>query len=235
MVTGADILRVATREIGYHEKAYHHNKYGEWYGLDGKPWCMEFVQWVYHNAGLDLPFRTASCGTLLRWYQERQPDCISKTPISGCVVIFDLPNTDSETDHTGLFVQAFGDKITTIDGNTSCGNDANGGWVQQRQRSIKKTKPVYIIPRGLAEVVDIDKLISQMTDEQAYKLYCKAEKHMSTLPLPTSWDAAGELREAKLMGITDGESPMIPTPRYQTAIMCKRTLANSLNYIKEEK
>lgn len=82
--------------------------------------------------------------------------------------------------------------------------------------------------------VDIDTLIANMTDEQAYKLYCKAERHMNMLPLPTSWDAAGELREAKLLGITDGSNPMIPTPRYQAAIMVKRAMMEIIKKFKED-
>ena len=82
--------------------------------------------------------------------------------------------------------------------------------------------------------MDIDTLIANMTDEQAYKLYCKAERHMNMLPLPTSWDAAGELREAKLLGITDGSNPMIPTPRYQAAIMVKRAMMEIIKKFKED-
>lgn len=223
MITGEDVLRIAAREIGYHEKPGKHNKYGEWYGMDGVAWCMEFVQWVYHEAGLDLPYKTASCGELLRWYREHQPDCITTEPIRGCIVIFDFPNTQYSTDHTGLFVGKTDLKITSIDGNTSGGSDGNGGYVQQRTRSLGYANPTYIIPRGLV-LVDWDKAISEITDEQAYKLYCMAERHMNTLPLPTSWDAAGELREAMTLGITDGTRPMVPARRFETAIMCKRAI-----------
>lgn len=223
MVEGKEILTCAAREIGYHEGAGKKNKYGEWYGMDGVAWCMEFVQWVYHQCRADLPFKTPSCGGLLNWYKRNQPECITKDPIQGCIVIFDFPNTKYDTDHTGLFVKQENGKITTIDGNTSNGNDSNGGWVQQRTRTWGYANPTFIRPRGLV-LVDWDKAISEMTDEQAYKLYCKAEKHMAALPLPTSWNAKEELDEAKAMGITDGSNPLVPTPRYQTAIMVKRAV-----------
>lgn len=150
-MNGEDILAIATREIGYHEGSGKRNKYGEWYGLDGALWCMIFVQWVYHTAGADLPFKTASCGTLLRWYRENQPECIVKEPVRGCLCIFDFPKTKYDTDHVGLFVSKTDTKITTIDGNTSNGNDSNGGWVQQRTRSISYANPTYIVPRALIE------------------------------------------------------------------------------------
>lgn len=228
MVTGEEILRFAAREIGYHEGKNKHNKYGEWYGVDGVAWCMAFVQWIYHQANADLPIRTASCGALLRWYQKNQPECITQKPIEGCIVIFDFPKTNATTDHTGLFVKRGNRKITTIDGNTTAGNESNGGWVQQRTRPIDYANPIYIVPRGLIEV-DIDRLISEMTDEQAYKLYCKAEKHMGKLPLPTSWSAKGELNEAVKAGITDGSRPMVPARRYEAAIMDKRAVKNESN------
>ena len=150
-MTGEDILATASREIGYREGRGRHNKYGEWYGMDCVAWCMEFVQWVYHETGCDLPFKTASCGTLLRWYQEHQPECVTDKPVRGCIVIFDFPNTQYVTDHTGLFVRLEGDKITTIDGNTSGGSDGNGGWVQQRTRSLSYANPTYIVPREIRE------------------------------------------------------------------------------------
>ena len=97
---------------------------------------------------------------------------------------------------------------------------------------MRNRKYVYAVikPRELgakkedAEMVDLNKLIEQMTPEQAYQIYTKAEQHMAKLPLPTNWDAAGELTEAKAMGITDGSQPMVPTLRYQTAIMIKRAV-----------
>ena len=147
--TGEEILTIATREIGYREGAGQRTKYGEWSGWNGQPWCMSFVQWVYHQAGTDLPCKTASCGTLLRWYQNNQPECVTKEPVPGCVVIFNWPGTAYTTDHTGIFVSKTATQITSIDGNTSGGNDGNGGWVQRRTRALSYANPVYIVPREL--------------------------------------------------------------------------------------
>jgi len=146
----ADILAIAVEEIGYHEGTGHRNKYGSWYGLDGVAWCMEFVQWVYVQAGIPLPLKTASCGELLRWYKANQPECVTDDPVPGCIVIFDFPGGAS-TDHTGIFVGCTESKITTIDGNTSSGNDAAGGYVQCRIRSLTYSNPTYIIPHELEE------------------------------------------------------------------------------------
>ena len=149
MVTGNTIIEVASKEIGTHEGPGKTTKYGKWFGLQGKPWCMEFVQWVYFTACFNLPYKTASCGELLRWYKKNDPECVTNNPSPGCIVIFDWPRTKYDTDHTGIFVAKSTNSITTIDGNTSNGNDSNGGWVQRRTRSLSYANPIYIIPRGL--------------------------------------------------------------------------------------
>lgn len=155
MSTSADILRTAAREIGtYEDPAGSNNvRYNTWYY--GQPvsgsqyaWCMVFVQWVYAQSGSALPFRTASCGSLLRWYRDSQPECIVDKPVPGCIVIFDFPSTGSTTDHTGIFVRIEGDRIITIDGNT---DEDHGGGVQQRQRKLSDCNPTYIVPRELRE------------------------------------------------------------------------------------
>lgn len=156
MTLGDRVLAVAAGEIGYHEGKNKHNKYGEWFGMDGVAWCMEFVQWCYHEADFDLPFRTASCGELLRWYRKHQPECVGATPVPGCIVIFDFPRTAYDTDHTGIFEGMGALNITTVDGNTSNGNDSNGGWVERRTRKLSYANPVFIVPLGLTEKEDCD-------------------------------------------------------------------------------
>ena len=88
------------------------------------------------------------------------------------------------------------------------------------------------MPDWEEEHMDINKLIAEMTPEQAYKIRAKADEHAMKQPLPTSWDAAGELGEAKALDITDGSNPMIATPRYQTAIMVKRAVKAVLKTLK---
>lgn len=56
-----------------------------------------------------------------------------------------------------------------------------------------------------------------MSGEEIYRRLCE---YLSSLPCP-EW-AAGELEQAKSLGISDGGHPMQPTPRYQAAIMAKR-------------
>ena len=70
------------------------------------------------------------------------------------------------------------------------------------------------------EIMDIKKFIENLTDEQAYEIITKAQRHAAKLPAP-NW-AHAELAAAVEAGITDGENPMQLVPRYQAALMASR-------------
>lgn len=157
MVTGKDVLAVATSQLGVREQPANSNRvrYNTWYygkEVSGSayPWCMAFVQWCYTQAGAPLPFKTASCGALLRWYGKNAPECVVKDPEPGDIVIFDFPG-GADTDHTGIFERSEGDTVTSIDGNTGTTNDTNGGAVMRRTRNRSAVK-AYIRPEKLEEM-----------------------------------------------------------------------------------
>lgn len=221
-----EVLRIAIGEIGTVEVPAKSNrvKYNTWYygkEVSGAayPWCMAFVQWCYAQAGQKLPRVTASCGDLLRWYKKNQPDCVTKNPKPGDIVIFDLPDQPSTTDHCGIFESLIGDYVTTIDGNT--GND---GSVMRRTRT-ESCVEAYIHPRSqdeAPELSEIDRMIAELTPEQAYRILVKAQDYLRTLPLPVSWNAAEQLEAAKAHGITDGQRPMDLCTRLEAALMADR-------------
>ena len=70
------------------------------------------------------------------------------------------------------------------------------------------------------ETMNAKEFIESLTDEQAYEILTKAQRHAATLPVP-KW-AKAELAAAVEAGITDGEKPMQFIPRYQAAIMAAR-------------
>ena len=136
MATAKDILAVARRELGYTESPAGSNrtKYGKWFGLDGQPWCMMFVQWCFRQAGGQdlLPALTASCGALMRAAQAK--GCwVTGGYQPGDVVIYDFPG-GAATDHCGIVITQLTDGVRAIEGNTGAGNDANGGQVMERTR-----------------------------------------------------------------------------------------------------
>lgn len=157
------ILQIAKGEIGYHEGKNKDNKYGRWFGMNNCSWCVIFsAAWCYNQAGVigarvGQKYKDSkgqevglySCSQTLSWYKKNDPECISKTGVSACLVIFDFPNTPYSTDHMGLFVSSDGKTITTIDGNTSNSSEGNGGWVQLKTRKLSYANPIFIIPREL--------------------------------------------------------------------------------------
>lgn len=204
----ADVLDTARRELGIREDPPESNrvKYNDWYYNrtvmgSAYPWCMAFVQWCFDQAGCPLPYRTASCSALLNWYRKNKPECIVKNPKPGDIIIYTFS-------HTGIVEKSDKSTVTAIEGNTSAGNDANGGQVQRRVRKKSLVK-AYIRPfeEKMEEDMNIDKLLNEMTDEQAYRLLTKAQAHAATLP-EQPWSAKeGHWAQATAAGIVNGAAP----------------------------
>lgn len=147
VATARQLLDIARAELGTKESPAGSNqvKYASWYGLPGQPWCVMFVMWVFSQAGVALPTRTASCTLLMRAAQaagcwvtaEYQP---------GDVVIYDW-GPDGIPDHCGIVEDVSGGTITAIEGNTAVGNDSDGGEVMRRERKTSQilgaVRPLY--------------------------------------------------------------------------------------------
>ena len=209
MATAKDPLEIARGELGRTESPAGSNrtKYGAWMGMDGQAWCMSFVQWCFDQAGRPLPYRTASCGELLRWYQKYAPEKIVTVPKARDVIIYTFG-------HTGIVEGAKTGTVTAIEGNTSpgeAGSQDNGGGVFRRTRSRTLVK-AFIRPYDNYEE-DI------MTGKE---IYDALNDYLKKQPVP-AW-AKAELAEAVRLGITDGKEPMALIPRYQAAIMAKRVM-----------
>ena len=137
MATARDVLNIARNDLGYKESPAGSNrtKYGEWYGLNGQPWCMMAIQFWLNQAGVPVPLKTASCGSFMRAAQA-QGRWVTGDYRPGDVVIYDFPGNKFRTDHCGIVVTALTDGVRTIEGNTGVGNDSNGGEVMERTRPL---------------------------------------------------------------------------------------------------
>ena len=159
MTTAEQILQVARGELGYTESPAGSNKtkYGAWFGLNGQPWCMMFIQWVFTQAGAGalLAARTASCGAFMRAAQAAGQWATGNYQ-PGDVVIYDFPGNNVKTDHCGIVEQLAGGGIMAIEGNTGEGNDADGGQVQRRIRSNKVILGAFRPDYGIEEKEDED-------------------------------------------------------------------------------
>ena len=222
MTTADQILQVARGELGYKESPAGSNrtKYGAWFGLDGQPWCMMFIQWVFASEGAItlLPARTASCGAFMRASQA-QGRWVTEGYRPGDIVIYNFPGNDALTDHCGIVVTALTTGIRAIEGNTGAESDANGGQVQERTRPTK-----FILGAHRPDYDEEEEMfdISKLTDQEVMQL---AERMQAALAKrPISATLAAEVDEAVALGITDGSGPNKFCTRAQCAAMVKRAV-----------
>ena len=140
-MTVKEIIAIASKEIGVKESPANSNKvkYNTWYygrEVSGSayPWCMVFVQWVFAQAGMAVPVKTASCSALLSAAKSKG-EAVYSGYQPGDVVIYDFGN-DGKADHCGIVESVSGSTVTSIEGNTGIGNDSNGGEVMRRTRNV---------------------------------------------------------------------------------------------------
>lgn len=138
------VIEIARAELGYSEYPPNSNNttYGAIYGLQGQPWCVIFLWWVFRQAGESAAFfggaKTASCGKLLRWYREQGQTVPVSEVQPGDIVILNF-HGGTDTEHCGIVVetpvQNGKQVIYTIEGNTSrAGSQDNGGMVCEKTR-----------------------------------------------------------------------------------------------------
>ena len=147
MTTAQALLEIARGELGTKESPTGSNrvKYATWYGLPGQPWCVMFVMWVFAQAGVALPTRTASC-TLLMNAAKAAGSWVTSDYRPGDVVIYDW-GSDGVPDHCGIVSAVLSGGVRAIEGNTAVGNDSDGGEVMERTRTNKQilgaVRPLY--------------------------------------------------------------------------------------------
>ena len=152
MAKASELLEIARKQLGVREAPPGSNnvRYNTWYygrEVSGAsyPWCMVFVQWVFDQAGVKLPVRTASCGRMMD-DAKRAGNWVTKDFRPGDVLIFNFPG-GAATDHCGILKEIRNGKALTFEGNTGSTSDADGGQVQLRERDLKyivgAVRPVY--------------------------------------------------------------------------------------------
>lgn len=137
------VIELAQRELGTTEYPPGSNlqKYGAEYGLNGAPWCVIFLWWLFTHADEALAFfgpgKTASCGQLLAWYKSVGQTVNAFSAQPGDILILNFHGTD-DTEHCGLVTKSYdGGRYQTIEGNTSPGEEGsqdNGGCVALKTR-----------------------------------------------------------------------------------------------------
>jgi hypothetical protein len=149
-------LGIAIEELGYHESpsGSNLNKYGDWYGTNGQPWCAMFVTWAIVNAADELATDAGAFERAVRY--SYVPYIVADAraghyglsttddPIPGDIVCYDW-QWDTVYDHVGLFEYWLdGTSFSAIEGNTSAGSNSNGGEVQRRERTRSGQGTVFV-------------------------------------------------------------------------------------------
>ena len=176
------LLALARDQLGIKESPPDSNRvlYNTWYyGQEvsggAYPWCMAFVQWVFHQTGVPLPARTASCSALMRAAQKKGA-WVTEDFRPGDVVVYDFSGKKGAPVHCGIVERVAKTGVTAIEGNTSAGNDANGGQVQRRERASRMVV-------GAVRPVFEEKEDEEMTQEEFNQRFCTAmEARVRTRP-----------------------------------------------------
>lgn len=142
------LCAVARGEIGTGEQGDNRQKYGEAYGWNGVPWCVQFVWWCFRESGLSVLFyggkKTASCGELLSWARQRGQTVAPAQVQRGDVPFLNFSG-GGEPEHLGIAISGrSGSTIITVEGNTSAGgSQSNGDCVMQKSRSLSQIAAVW--------------------------------------------------------------------------------------------
>lgn len=128
-----DAVKLAKSKVGTIETPVNIQEFGQWYGMNGVPWCAIFVSWCFANAG------SKSFARRSRWayvpfvlndaHAARNGLTVARAPESGDLVLFDW-DSDGVCDHIGIVEKP--SPLVTIEGNTSSTNNSNGGQVMRR-------------------------------------------------------------------------------------------------------
>jgi hypothetical protein len=136
------IVGLAISQIGYYEVPNNQTMYGNWYGMDGQPWCAMFVSWIFHQANESKRVAAsskkgfASCDAGLKWFAKKDKLVPIGEAQAGDIVFFQFDN-DAQPDHVGIVIKNTGKQLVCVEGNTSPdkkGSQSNGGGVYRKKR-----------------------------------------------------------------------------------------------------
>src|SRR5262249_34704660 len=124
-------------------------KYGEWYNMNGVPWCAIFCTWCDQTSA--KPSKSLIRSTRYSYVPYVVNDArmgynglsITNSPKPGDLVCYDW-SRDGEYDHIGFFESGNATQWNAIEGNTSTSDNSNGGQVMRRSRSKNDANIVFV-------------------------------------------------------------------------------------------
>ena len=142
MATGADVVRIASAEVGYTEGRNNANKYAAEVGhANNQAWCGTFTDAMLKRAGQLGEPSSVWTPSGLQAYRRLGRAIDRNGPVQpGDLVFFDWQGGTGSNgvDHVGIVTTVRQDgQVETIEGNTSptnAGSQSNGGGVYRRVR-----------------------------------------------------------------------------------------------------
>lgn len=248
-MTPEKILEIARKELGTKESPANSNRvkyntsyYGKEVSGSNYAWCAVFVWWCFREAGAsDLYYggkKTAYCPSLMSFHKGQ---AVKNGYQPGDVVFFNFSGGTSAK-HVGICEGWDGKSITTIDGNTGTGNEANGGAVMRRKRDKKYIvgayRPKYqkeeddmteaqvkqitraVVKEVLVQQAQVDKEAFMERFRECMNRY---RQELGQLPAPDWAVKSGEWEKAEKAGIiADKSRPQDLVTRVEAAAMIVR-------------
>lgn len=151
-IYASTLVDLAKNEIGVKESPPDSNKvkYNKWYyGKDvsgaAYPWCCAFISWLFYKANAQKLLCGGSKVTYcpnVESYARKNGQWYTVGKV-GDLVLFDF-SLKGIAGHIGIVEKVNADgTYTTIEGNTSAGNNVNGGQVQRRTRNNSVIRGFY--------------------------------------------------------------------------------------------
>jgi len=148
-IRGNIIVEMAQKEIGIQENPPGSNKqkYGEWFGINGQPWCGMFVSYIYDKSGYLLNLRDfllGFCNCQRAYLEFMKNKEIVTEPEPGDIVFYDFPPHE-RMEHCGIFLKKINSlSFIAIEGNTFTIASPYNGIVGIKYRSY--TDSIFVHP-----------------------------------------------------------------------------------------
>jgi len=222
-VSAHKLLELARQELGVTEQPagsnrvkYNTDYYGRQVSGDSYAWCCVFLWWLFRQAGAPELFyggqKTAYCPALLSHYRlEGQTVAGPYEP--GDILFFNFSGGTGAS-HVGILERDHGQTVTTIDGNTGTGDEANGGAVMRRTRSKK-----YIVGAARPAYAAQEESMTQEQFDRWMENWLTRRGEQE----PSDW-AGDFLARAQQEGIMDGRRPGAFATREEVAAMVVKIL-----------
>lgn len=143
-------LQKAITQIGVKESPTNSNrqKYGEWYRMNGVPWCAIFVTWCFETTGNSGSFVRGIDYAYVPYIvndarNNRNGLALTNSPIPGDLICYDWAG--GVADHVGIFEKGSPLSFTAVEGNTGPKDWSNGGGVLRQSRSVSQARKMWFV------------------------------------------------------------------------------------------